>query len=293
MKRASRALLFPALLTFAVLILGRPREAASGPGDAVARGLDLTIHSTLSAASGDAVHLSVEALGFPTVSTTTALSGAIIEAAWDPESLHDGAAVAPPSVEATTNDTGHAVLDVPMPAGEPASLTLLLSVRYGGKQRVHELQVTRSSPESLSLFVSDRRVVPGGQISAWVLYQKGDGSIPITDTPVELKLLEGGVARFQATARTDLAGSAMFRVPIPRAREPGLVWTISARALGENSSATSQASTDVTSREETPGKPQFSARFEEGSVKPGDDAHFRLRLRDAGCRATEGRQGIR
>ncbi len=273
-----------AFALFAVVlavVLARPTTASTRPKDPTARGLDLFVHGPSAAPSGGSLSLSVEALGFPTITSSEPVAGATIEAAWDPESLHLADAPLPPSVVATTNDGGHATIAIPMPVGEPQSLTLLVSVKAGGKSRVRELTIARTGAERISLFTSESAVVPGGAVSAWALCERSDNGAPIAGAPVEVELLEGGVSRFSGRATTDPAGSAMFRVPIPRAVEPGLSWTLVARSLGPTAAATTSTTQTLTAREETPGKPVLTARFDEGSVKPGDDAHFRVRLRDA------------
>ncbi len=269
------------LLLVVIVIFVRPGTSHSLPPTPTARGLDVFVHGPSSAPSGGVLPLSIEALGFPTIAMTSPLPGAIIEAAWDPETLKAPNGLTVPSVTVTANSDGQAELLIPMPKGEPQALTLLVSVKSGGRTRVRELPVSRTGADRISLFVSESRVVPGGEISAWALLEKADGGAPLNETPVQIQLFEGGVTRFSAQSSTDPAGSVMFRVPIPRAVEPGLEWTLSARALGPSASATTTTSQRLAAREETPGKPQFSARFDEGAVKAGDDAHFRIRLRDA------------
>src|SRR5262249_22799596 len=150
---------------------------------------------------------------------------------WNPEKLGK-AATAPPSVKATADGEGRAHLDVPMPDGDEGDLELLIGVRAGTHARTRALKVHRTRLLDAALFVPDTRVVPGGATSAGVRGRSARGGEPVASAPVRVALLEGGVPRFETQLVTDAAGSAMTRVPIPRADDPAWSWTLEARALG-------------------------------------------------------------
>jgi hypothetical protein len=272
---AKRAALACALLALA---LARPSDA-EGTADPAARGLDVFVHAPSQAAPGGLVPIAVEAVGFATVVAPTALAHAVVEATWNPETLGK-AATAPPSVKVVTDADGRARLDVPMPDGDEGDLELLIGVRSGPHARTRALKVHRAGVLDASLFVADTRVVPGGEISAWVLVQSTSTGEPVAHAPVHVALREGGVPRFEARLETDAAGSAMTRVPIPRASDPAWTWTLEARALHESHRG-SLASVTLTPREETPGKPRMDVRWQQASVFAGDHADFRIDVRDA------------
>jgi hypothetical protein len=255
-------------------------DAASGPADKAARGLDVFVHAPAEAAPGAALPVDVEALGFPTVVTLAPLAGAALEAGWDPESLGPNAATAPPSVRATADASGRARLLVPVPDGEERALRLLIGVRSGEHARTRSLEVRRVRPHDVGLFVPDPRVVPGGETSAWVMVTSASTGAPVGAVPVELELLEGGALRRAFSLVTDAAGTAMARVPIPRTEEPAWSWTLRARTAAP-SQAGGQASLTLTPREETPGTPRLVLDWVEHSVKAGDEARWVVRVRDA------------
>src|ERR1700749_2538928 len=93
----------------------RASDAAS-PHPA-ARGLDIFVHAPTEVAPGGSLPIAVEAVGFTSVVTPVRLAHAVIEAAWNPESLGK-VFRAPPAVKVTTDGEGRAHLDVPMPDGD-------------------------------------------------------------------------------------------------------------------------------------------------------------------------------
>ncbi|NUP09593.1 MAG: hypothetical protein HOW73_26405 [Polyangiaceae bacterium] len=263
-----------------------PRARAALPTE---RGLDLFVHAPGLAAGGEVLPIDVQALGFPTATTTVPLSGAAVEAAWDLESLLDptqkdaSPAAAPPSVRAVADDQGRATLLLPVPKGRTKAITLLVSIRSADRERVRELVVQRTAAEHLSLFVSDPQVVPGSEVVAWARWSSTDGSRPIENGPVEFVLTQGGVIRFRQRAKTDASGTVMARVPIPRDDEPGVEWVLTARAADRPPAEGDELKDAATlgAREETPGRPSLWSGFDEGRVVAGAKARYRVRVRDA------------
>ena len=97
MTRPFFARLAALALLAAVVLLGRPRIAATAPADRSARGLDLFLHAPHTTAPGARLEVAALAIGFPTVATTAPLEGATIEASWDVDTLElDRTGAAPP-----------------------------------------------------------------------------------------------------------------------------------------------------------------------------------------------------
>ncbi|AKT39543.1 alpha-2-macroglobulin family protein [Chondromyces crocatus] len=274
--RRSRFLL-SALALSAALGSAPSGAAPSGP-EAVARGLDLFLHAPDRGAPGSRLPVQVVALGYPTALAQRPLEAVTVEAVWDPEHLGEVSAV-PPPVQATTDAGGRAHLEVPIPEGVPQELKLLVGVRVGDRQRTQVLQVRRTATHDVALRVPDQRVVPGGALSAWVTVEGAATGLPVANAPVEVSLLEGGVARQSAVVKTDAAGVAMARVQIPWTEEPAWSWTLRARSLVAGESAGS-ASMSLTPREETPGEPRLTATWDTPEVGAGEQAAYVLRVRD-------------
>ncbi len=295
---------FVLLLLVAVALAAFPGAAISVGTADTERGLDLWVHAPGTATGRATIPINVQALGFPTASTTRPLSGAVVEATWDPESLVEPAprgkgkgqaavqkpAAAPPSVKVTTDASGRATLELPVPEGSERPITALVSVTANGKQRVRELSIQRKQPANLSVYVSDTRVVPGSDVVAWVLLAADDGARPIPSATVEVRLLQGGLVRFRRDVTTDAAGSAMLRVPVPRDQEPDVSWTIDARAKDAGSLGVSAIPSTIglVPREETPGKPTLWSAFDNGSVAAGASAKYRIRVEDGSEQAVAG-----
>jgi hypothetical protein len=256
-------------------------DAQTASSDPAARGLDLFVHVPEGAAPGSRVPIQLEAFGFPTAITLAPLSGATVEAGWDPELLGPGVSAAPPSVRVTTDATGRARLEMPVPDGDERSLELLVAVRSGSHERTRRLKIHRGVMHSVALHVADARVVPGSAVSAWVMVTSASSGEPAASAPIELSLVEGGVPRYTVKLVTDAAGTAMARVPIPPADEPSWSWQLRARSLAAGEKGSGEGSTTLTPREETPGTPRLAASFEEGNVLAGDHARFTVWARDA------------
>jgi len=278
-----------ATLALTIILFGSPTTGVSATPSPTERGLDIWIHASTEGIARDVFALDVQAVGFPTATSTTPLDGATVEAAWDPETLVDPTAktkpaTAPPAVSALSDAQGRATLEIPVPDGRAKELTLLVSVRVGDKQRVREITVQRVAAEVVELFVSDPRVVPGDNLPAWVLFSTRDRSKPIAGTPIEIKLTQGGIARFRRTLTTDASGSAVVKVPIPRDPDPAIAWSLTATvqrpAFASDAGSAPHASLTLTGREERPGKAHITAQFEEGSVTAGGKVHARARLED-------------
>lgn len=298
--RVGRARLALPKLLLAVVVVAlsfgtMPERAGAAPGPgppqlgSVERGLDLFVHVPASVPGGAVLPIDVQALGFPTAAEVAPLGGAALEATWDPESLIDPTkkdeppATAPSPVRATADADGRATLLLPVPKGREKSLVLLVSVKTTDRERVREITVQRTAPEQLDLFVSDPRVVPGSEVVAWALWTSKDRSRPVANEPVEIVLTQGGVIRFRRTTKTDAAGAAMARVPIPRDDEPGAQWLLTARAASRPKFETDvlTQSVPLSAREEIPGRPTLWLAFDEGRVVAGGKARYRIRLRDA------------
>jgi hypothetical protein len=268
-----------AALALCLMALTRSTDAQSAGRDPASRGIDLFVHASNYAAPGAILPVQVEAIGFPTVASFVPLGGATVEAAWNPEKMGASLAEAPPPVRATADAGGLAHLDVPVPEGEEGPLELLLGVRMGAHTRTRAVEVRRTRSSDVQIHVADPRVVPGSTIWAWVLVTSAATGAPIREAPVDLVLLEGGVARFETRLLTDIAGSVVARVPIPPTDEPLWSWILEARAFsGERASA---ARVTLLPREETPGTPELTASFLQPSVIAGDKADYVIRVRDA------------
>ena len=285
----SRVVLVRALVAALLVMLGLgflPGSARSA--QPTERGLDLWIHAPQEVAAGDTLPIDVLALGFPTATSTTPLSKSTVEVAWDPESLIDPTdksatpASAPPAVRGITDDEGRVTLMLPVPKGVPRVITLLVSIKIGDRERVRELSINRTVSDQFDLFMSDARVVPGSEVVAWALWTSKDRSRPVANAPIEFVLSQGGVVRFRKTASTDPAGASMARIPIPRDDEPGARWLLVARpGPSADVGKTVGAEVELAAREETPGKPTLWSTFEDGSITAGQNAKYRIRVRDA------------
>src|SRR5262249_29571239 len=159
----------PILAITGLALMGPAGGEAAAAADPAARGLDVFLDRPTRGAPGAALPLQIQAFGFPTAVTLAPLAGAEIEASWDPESLAAGSSKAPPAVNTTTDAAGRAHLEVPVPAGDERTLTLLIGTRFGEHRRTTELQIERLAARELDLIVPDNRVVPGGATSAWVI----------------------------------------------------------------------------------------------------------------------------
>lgn len=263
------------LLVCAVALFVRPTGAV--PPDPAARGLDLYVHAPKTAAPGGPIEVLVEAFAFPAVTRAVPLPGATIEAGWDPEEL-DGEPP-PPTVTEKTDAGGRAKVVVHMPAGAPASLSLLIGVRHGGHVRTRTVKIERAAPASVELHVADRRVVPGSTISAWMRVVSVSGD-PLPGAGVTVLLEEGGVARHRERFTTDRGGMAMARIPIPRIDEPVWQWRLKAEV---DAPGVNVAHVDLSPREENPGTPVIDAAWDAPpqGVSAGDRVGFSVRLLDA------------
>ncbi|MBW2459141.1 MAG: hypothetical protein JRI68_31880 [Deltaproteobacteria bacterium] len=272
------------------LMLWSPPEATGQPSDPAARGLDVFVHVPKSAAPGAALPVQVQVIGFSTVTTAKPLPEATVEAVWDPKSLGKGVSVAPPAVTGKTDGTGRAHFAVPVPDGAERELSLLIGARFGSHQRTRAVKVMRLRAHEVQVFVADSEVVPGSTISAWVLVRKATTKQPVGHLPVDLNLLEGGMVRDTEALTTDAAGSAAGRITIPRSHEPSWKWTLQARVLSKKHRDAGSAELTLRPREETPGTPRMWAEWTDHAVKPGAQASFVVRVRDAADEPVAGHQ---
>ncbi|MEZ4309532.1 MAG: hypothetical protein R3F14_15960 [Polyangiaceae bacterium] len=286
-RRSIAAAALPASI-LALAALSPPSDAGAASADAAARGLDLFIDAPSGGVPGATFVVQIQALGFPTATTLAPLANASIELTWDPESLGPNVSSVPAGVTVTTDSAGRARADIPIPEGDPRSLTLLLGTTYGDHRRTREVRVQRMLPRELALIVPDDRVVPGGSTSAWAFLRDIGTGKPAVGETIVFELLEGGVPRFTANTKTDAAGTAAVRVPVPWTDEPTLSWTLSARALDTSLASRAVESIVLVPREETPGEPQLTAQWGEALALPGDRVELVLRLRDASDRPVVG-----
>jgi hypothetical protein len=264
------------LLVLVGLLAATGHSRAVAP-DPAARGLDLFLHVASEVAPGGTVELDVEAFGFATVTDARPLSGAVIEAGWDPETIVSD--TPPPTVTGKTDADGRAHLAVVVPAGVPANLSLLVGARHGIHSRTQSITIKRSVPAYVELHTGDARVVPTSTISAWARVSEISGK-PLAGAGVLVSLLEGGVSRHKQRLVSDRGGLVMARVPIPRIDEPVWQWTL--RAEPEIAGA-GGADLTLSPREETPGTPTLIAHWDApaAGALAGDRIPFSMRLHDA------------
>lgn len=255
-------------------------DAATAYKDPAARGLDVFLHMPERAAPGGILSVQAQVYGFPTVTSLTPLPGAVLEAVWDPESLGKNApSVA--SVQAVADKAGRVHLEVPVPEGDARELQLLIGIQSGEHRRTRSVKVARVRPYDVSVYISDTRVVPGTLVPAWVLVRNATTQTPTPRAPVELTLLEGGVVRHTVQLTTDQAGSATGRIAIPLIDEPVWKWTLRARVPGIKESDSGEDQLTLSPREETPGQPHVSARWNDSSVLAGQKTSFWAKVYDA------------
>jgi hypothetical protein len=278
----------PFLVAIGVFAGSESTYAQAQSRDPAARGLDMFLHVPTVAAPGASVPVQAQALGFPTVVNILPLPDATIEAVWNPETLGPGVSKAPAPVHATTDKSGRVHLDVPMPEGDERDLELLVSLKSGAHERTRKLMVKRDRANDVGLYVPDSRVVPGSSISAWVLVRSKASGEPSANTPVELALLEGGMARHTVRLTTDASGSAMGRVNIPRNDDPTWSWELRARVAARSDQNAGSAALQLTPREETPGTPRLFGRWTQTSVRAGQRAEWSFGVRDASDRPVAG-----
>ena len=279
MPRIALALPLAVALAMAPLAASDAQTLSSDPA---ARGLDVFVEVPAEAAPRAEIPILVEAFGFPTASTLVPLGQATIEAGWDPSLLGPGVTEAPPAVRATTDAAGRARILVPVPDGDERALQLIVGVRSGNHERTRLVKVQRGPLHTVSVYVADAQVVPGSDISAWVVVAGASSGQAAASTPVELSLVEGGASRQTQKLVTDAAGTAMARVSIPLNDEPGWSWQLRARSLsGTPARVTGQAEVDLRPREETPATPRMSAHFADDGVLAGEHAAFTVGVRDA------------
>ncbi len=262
----------------AVAALGAPQDSRALPADPASRGIALYAHAAGSAVPGGKVSVALEAYGFPAVTQAVALAGATVELGWDPASLGPDAKPAP-SITATTDAQGHAVVDVPVPEGDARELKLLLAVRKNEHARTAELKVARVQSRALSLYLADATVVPGGSILAWARASDQGNGRAMAAGRVSFRLLEGGVPRVERSVTTDASGLARFEVPVPRVDETAWSWTVEASVEGAT-----PAAAQVALRNETPRTPSMVVKVDKQRVLAGESSPFAIYLRDASNR---------
>jgi hypothetical protein len=264
------------LLALAALASAPASDAATTGDDRAARGLDVFVHVPERAAPSAVLPVQVVAFGFPTVTSMVPLPGAEIEVVWDPESL--GGNAAPPPVRASADAEGKVHLSLNVPEGDERDLTLLVGVSSGERRRARAITVHRVRPTRVALYLPDRHVVPGGVTSAWVRVTSTTTGEPAQNQTVDLTLNENNYPRSRFRLKTDNAGMAMARVPIPRVDESTWSFSLSAAVAG---GASDTESAPLALRDETPGSPRIMAFFLEDAVKAGDRVRYVVRVRDA------------
>lgn len=287
MPNARAAWKAPLFLSAIVIALGaRSSDAQTASSDPAARGLDVFLHVPDRGASGGSLPIQIEAFGFATSTSMTPLATAEIEAVWNPEKLGPSAE-APPAVRGTTDASGRLHLDVPIPVGDERELELLVGVTKGKHQRTHKISVQRAHLADLLLRVSDSEVVPGDPLAVWARITSASTGLAIPRAPLELTLLEGGIARFSQRILADASGAAVARIPLPRNEDPAWQYELRATALAPDAGSGPPEQVLATSaltlrpRESSPSAPWLSVSFDRSSVFPGDHATYVVRLTDA------------
>ena len=265
-----------ALSALGLALASAGHSAAAGP-DPAARGLDAFVQAASAAYAGGFIDVQLETYGFSSVTAPSPLGGVALEAAWDPRTFETHAAVAPPSVLATTDRGATTVLHVPVPDGDERSLTLLVRMRFGDHSRTRELQVARRAPVYVELDVPDATVVPGSVVTAWVKARSTATGEPLANKAVRVKLMEGSYARHIVDAVSDASGLAMVHIPIPPNDDPTWSWDLVAEVPDVRAKI---ASVRLAARDETPGEPSLRARFDAPSVDVGQSLGYRIAARD-------------
>lgn len=251
--------------------------AAARDADPANRGIDLFIHTAQAAFAGDRAVVDLQAYGFPTVTTARPLGSAKIIAAWDPETLGPGTSRAPDAVTVTTDATGAARVELPVPEGDARALTLLLSVTHGAHTRTRTVQVKRLPELLVDVRVPDTLVVAGSRVPAWVSVVNLRSARPVPHTAVDIALLEGTVERAHERVLTDSTGfaRASFAVPEAATGEPPL--SLRARVVG----AAAEDSLPLGLREETPATPRMNLSYRELELRPAEVGHADVSVVDA------------
>ena len=273
---------------FVALLAGR--SYAQSPRDPAARGLDAFVHAPDSAPQGGFLPVDLEVVGYSSPLRAAPLAGAEVEAVWDGDLLGPGVR-APSPIRVTTDNAGKAQFRVPIPPGEEATLKLL-GLRSGEHQRTRAIEVTRIKADEVKLYVTEDRVVPGGETTAWVRVTRLASGAPVVGAALELALSECGVTRGSQRLVTDAAGAAMARVAIPRVPSASWAWQLSARMSTPGGRAGGESSVTLTPRDESPGSPLLTARWGSGEARFGDRVAFAVLARDAMGEAIAG-QAVR
>ena len=243
-------------------------RAGAVPADPAARGLDAFIHGSTSAPSGGSVKLDIATLGFAQVTTPSPVGGVAIDAVWNPTSFGEVRSSAPPAVHAESDATGRATMVVPMPEGDARGLELLVGLRFGAHARTRAIKIERTKAIQAVVHVSERTVVPGALVNAWVHVTRATSDAAVPNAAVEVEpRYEGSYTLTKLQARTDLAGMALVRVRIPDSDDPSDVWEL--RATAQVGDERASAAESLRPRDETPGSPWFDVRFDAGSVRAG------------------------
>lgn len=261
-------------------------DAAPAPGNATgsvapdpaARGLDLFVHCPSEVAAGSVLPIQVQAIGFPTVTAPRPLAGATVEASWDPQAWPQGVRPVPGAVSTAADGDGRAHLDMGAPS-RSGSFKLLLRVRHGQHERVRSVTIGVGTSLTLSLYVSDRKVVPGSTILAWAFARKSDTGLPVAGTAIEFDLKEGTYVRHRLRVNTDDEGLGAARIPIPQVNGIGMGWVLQVRTTSPQTDEV-HAATSLAASDETPGAPVLDVVWDEGEAEPGRPAPFTVTVRD-------------
>src|SRR5687768_5745803 len=123
--------------------------------------------------------------------------------------------------------------DVPNPEAHDRTLSPLHDRRSGHHQRTRSTDVRLIEPNQGRQPLPQHEVVPGGETTAWVRVTSSRSGEPIGGAPVVVSLSEGGMARSTFRLTTDVAGTAMVRVPIPKIDESAFSFDLTARSVGK------------------------------------------------------------
>ncbi len=273
-RSSKDAMRCPRLLRSALVTASVLAAAPALAADPAARGLDAFVVAPPTAIGGARVSVDLRVYGFPTVTSLRPLPRAEVIVGWDPDSIGEDR----PEVRARTDRRGHASVELEVPAGPPAKLGLLVTLRHGPHERSLRTELSRIEDEALRLNVSEHRVRPGGSVVAWLRAEQAGSGGPLGEREVELALLEGGVASWRRRVRLDAAGTAAETVPIPEGGPLDWSWTLRASLVRDDRFGASE-SVQLRTRDETPGQPRLRASLEGGA--PGAPATLTLQVEDA------------
>ncbi|MBI4814790.1 MAG: hypothetical protein HY791_00950 [Deltaproteobacteria bacterium] len=237
--------------------------------DPAARGLDLFVVAPRSF-SASSFPVAVEVYGFAQTKIAKTLPGARVEISASFPNQD------PTTVAALTDASGRAILTVEVPTGKGDELMLIVSAAAGERTRTKELTVARSSDVELELFSDSLEVAPGSNVHAFArLRTRGQAN---SRTRISFELQDGPRTLTTRSSFTDESGVAVVAVPMPKAEARALTIVATAWSAKE---ILAKATVALRARDDTPGRAELVARFDESSVLPGHEVALSLGARDA------------